>query len=184
MGLWQATPTASHTKSLFPDSFVFFNSPYRLQLSYLPPILRFVCKNRIFITCSFSIVRGGLLSIPLYRRIHYSDWAGWFAVDVIGLVWFEGVWLLLRCCGTEWLIDWLRGFVGVRVFFCFFLGGWGGCWIAYAMPPGRRKGGSKADNLEKLSVGDLVLAKVKGFPAWPAKVSVWWMCLYSNYDSW
>uniref|UniRef100_A0A7N0RDM7 PWWP domain-containing protein n=1 Tax=Kalanchoe fedtschenkoi TaxID=63787 RepID=A0A7N0RDM7_KALFE len=39
------------------------------------------------------------------------------------------------------------------------------------MPPGRKKGTTKADNLAKLSVGDLVLAKVKGFPAWPAKIS-------------
>ncbi|KAL9681533.1 hypothetical protein QQ045_013318 [Rhodiola kirilowii] len=37
------------------------------------------------------------------------------------------------------------------------------------MPPGRKKGATKADNLAKFSVGDLVLAKVKGFPAWPAK---------------
>ncbi|KAL9681001.1 hypothetical protein QQ045_012782 [Rhodiola kirilowii] len=39
------------------------------------------------------------------------------------------------------------------------------------MPPGRKKGATKADNLAKFSVGDLVLAKVKGFPAWPAKIS-------------
>ncbi|CAM8945492.1 unnamed protein product [Rhodiola kirilowii] len=39
------------------------------------------------------------------------------------------------------------------------------------MPPGRKKGATKADNPAKFSVGDLVLAKVKGFPAWPAKIS-------------
>ncbi|KAK4757971.1 hypothetical protein SAY87_019272 [Trapa incisa] len=37
------------------------------------------------------------------------------------------------------------------------------------MAGGRRRGGNKA--AAKLSLGDLVLAKVKGFPHWPAKVS-------------
>ncbi|XVF65226.1 hypothetical protein PTKIN_Ptkin09bG0230400 [Pterospermum kingtungense] len=38
------------------------------------------------------------------------------------------------------------------------------------MAGGRKKGGNKA-KVKKLSIGDLVLAKVKGFPAWPAKIS-------------
>ncbi|CAM8999088.1 unnamed protein product [Rhodiola kirilowii] len=39
------------------------------------------------------------------------------------------------------------------------------------MPPGRKRGATKSDIVAKFSVGDLVLAKVKGFPAWPAKIS-------------
>ncbi|KAB2623991.1 ENHANCER OF AG-4 protein 2 [Pyrus ussuriensis x Pyrus communis] len=39
------------------------------------------------------------------------------------------------------------------------------------MAPGRRRGASKAKDKSKLSLGDLVLAKVKGFPYWPAKIS-------------
>ncbi|KAM1102030.1 hypothetical protein FF1_010869 [Malus domestica] len=39
------------------------------------------------------------------------------------------------------------------------------------MAPGRRRGASKAKDKNKLSLGDLVLAKVKGFPYWPAKIS-------------
>lgn len=41
------------------------------------------------------------------------------------------------------------------------------------MAPSRRKGASKAAAAaarRKWEVGDLVLAKVKGFPAWPATV--------------
>ncbi|WVZ03914.1 hypothetical protein V8G54_024720 [Vigna mungo] len=37
------------------------------------------------------------------------------------------------------------------------------------MAPGRRRGANKAKANGHLSLGDLVLAKVKGFPAWPAK---------------
>lgn len=39
------------------------------------------------------------------------------------------------------------------------------------MPPGRRKSGQRAKVAGELSLGDLVLAKVKGFPAWPVKIS-------------
>lgn len=41
------------------------------------------------------------------------------------------------------------------------------------MAPGRRRGGKGSGGGPKteLSLGDLVLAKVKGFPAWPAKIS-------------
>ncbi|KAL2938949.1 Protein HUA2-LIKE 1 [Bienertia sinuspersici] len=39
------------------------------------------------------------------------------------------------------------------------------------MAPARKKGASKAKTAKELRLGDLVLAKVKGFPAWPAKVS-------------
>ncbi|CAH8355061.1 unnamed protein product [Eruca vesicaria subsp. sativa] len=39
------------------------------------------------------------------------------------------------------------------------------------MAPGRKRGGSKGNAKGKLILGDLVLAKVKGFPAWPAKIS-------------
>ncbi|KAK9274493.1 hypothetical protein L1049_021742 [Liquidambar formosana] len=39
------------------------------------------------------------------------------------------------------------------------------------MAPGRKRGANKAKAKSELSLGDLVLAKVKGFPAWPAKIS-------------
>jgi len=38
------------------------------------------------------------------------------------------------------------------------------------MPPSRRRVANKGKAKDKLKLGDLVLAKVKGFPAWPAKV--------------
>ncbi|GAV60995.1 PWWP domain-containing protein [Cephalotus follicularis] len=39
------------------------------------------------------------------------------------------------------------------------------------MAGGRKRGANKAKAKNELSLGDLVLAKVKGFPAWPAKIS-------------
>ncbi|KAI3812328.1 hypothetical protein L1987_17035 [Smallanthus sonchifolius] len=40
------------------------------------------------------------------------------------------------------------------------------------MAPGRKRGGAKGGKANnQLKLGDLVLAKVKGFPAWPAKIS-------------
>lgn len=39
------------------------------------------------------------------------------------------------------------------------------------MAPGRKRGAKGVKSMSELSLGDLVLAKVKGFPAWPAKVN-------------
>lgn len=47
------------------------------------------------------------------------------------------------------------------------------------MAPGRKRGANKAKANRKLSLGDLVLAKVKGFPAWPAKVQSSMSCFFS-----
>lgn len=48
------------------------------------------------------------------------------------------------------------------------------------MPPPRRRGANKAKANGHLRLGDLVLAKVKGFPYWPAMVR--FLCL-SNFIS-
>lgn len=51
--------------------------------------------------------------------------------------------------------------------------------VVVPMAPSRRKGAGKAAvaaaSLRQWKVGDLVLAKVKGFPAWPA--TVWFSLL-------
>lgn len=55
------------------------------------------------------------------------------------------------------------------------------------MAPSRRKGGGKAAAAaaarRQWKVGDLVLAKVKGFPAWPATVCGYpiSMCIFVSF---
>ncbi|KAJ0094602.1 hypothetical protein Patl1_16371 [Pistacia atlantica] len=51
------------------------------------------------------------------------------------------------------------------------------------MAGGRKKGGNKAKAKSQLSMGDLVLAKVKGFPAWPAKWGSVGYCFVPIYVS-
>lgn len=52
--------------------------------------------------------------------------------------------------------------------------------VLVLMAGSRRKGGNKA-KVKNLSLGDLVLAKVKGFPPWPAKVSSFFFNLLFYY---
>lgn len=39
--------------------------------------------------------------------------------------------------------------------------------------------GKKGDKSDAFNVGDLVFAKVKGYPAWPAKVRIYTFCVLS-----
>ena len=49
------------------------------------------------------------------------------------------------------------------------------------MAPARKKGAHKTKSGSKLQLGDLVLAKVKGFPAWPAKVLFSHSLFFENF---
>ena len=48
------------------------------------------------------------------------------------------------------------------------------------MAPGRRRGAKGVKSKNDLGLGDLVLAKVKGFPAWPAKVHSCSLCCFAR----
>ena len=48
------------------------------------------------------------------------------------------------------------------------------------MALGRKKGASKAKGKKQLSLGDLVLAKVKGHPFWSAKVSAFSLNIFQD----
>ena len=50
------------------------------------------------------------------------------------------------------------------------------------MAPARKKGAHKTKSGSKLQLGDLVLAKVKGFPAWPAKVLFSHSLFFENFS--
>ncbi|KAJ8433452.1 hypothetical protein Cgig2_017412 [Carnegiea gigantea] len=50
------------------------------------------------------------------------------------------------------------------------------------MAPGRKRGANKTKTTSELGLGDLVLAKVKGFPAWPAKFQSYFIVCFRLAD--